>query len=152
MAIYLSMQRARFSSAAGYEKFKNIFADVRHHLKTMPGFLHLTFWVHPEDPGWYNEITPPITAPTWTTSFAGPSRSSRAINESCKVTGISRPVSFALPLSSTARVISSTKSGTPLVRSTTVAIVSSDNAFCAATSPTIVRTLRELSRLSAICV
>jgi len=43
MAIYLSMQRARFSSAAGYEKFKNIFADVRHHLKTLPGFLHLTF-------------------------------------------------------------------------------------------------------------
>jgi hypothetical protein len=36
MAIYLSMQRARFSSAAGYEKFKNIFADVRHHLKTRP--------------------------------------------------------------------------------------------------------------------
>jgi len=57
MAIYLSMQRARFSSAAGYQKFKNIFADVRHHLKTMPGFLHLTFWVHPEDPGWYNEIS-----------------------------------------------------------------------------------------------
>jgi heme-degrading monooxygenase HmoA len=50
-------QRARFSSAAGYEKFKNIFADVRHHLKTLPGFLHLTFWVHPEDPGWYNEIS-----------------------------------------------------------------------------------------------
>ena len=23
----------------------------------MPGFLHLTFWVHPEDPGWYNEIS-----------------------------------------------------------------------------------------------
>ena len=52
MAIYLSMQRARFSSAAGYEKFKNVFADVRHHLKTLPGFLHLTFWIHPEDPGW----------------------------------------------------------------------------------------------------
>jgi heme-degrading monooxygenase HmoA len=57
MAIYLSMQRARFSSTAGYEKFKNIFADVRYHLKTMPGFLHLTFWVHPEDPGWYNEVS-----------------------------------------------------------------------------------------------
>jgi hypothetical protein len=28
MAIYLSMQRVRFSSAAGYEKFKSIFADV----------------------------------------------------------------------------------------------------------------------------
>ena len=57
MAIYLSMQRARFSSAAGYEKFRNIFADVRHHLKTLPGFLHLTWWIHAEDPGWYNEVS-----------------------------------------------------------------------------------------------
>src|SRR6266849_255382 len=35
------------------------------------------------------------------TSLAVPSRSSRAISESCKVTGISWPVSLALPLSST---------------------------------------------------
>ena len=64
--------------------------------------------------------------PTWVTSLAGPSRSSRAISESCSVAGISRPVSFASPLSSTARVNSSTNSGTPPVRSTTVAMVSSD--------------------------
>jgi hypothetical protein len=39
MAIYQSMQRVRFSSTDDYEKFKIVFADVRHHLKTLPGFL-----------------------------------------------------------------------------------------------------------------
>jgi heme-degrading monooxygenase HmoA len=57
MAIYLSMQRVRFSSPDGYEKFKVLFADVRHHLKPLPGFLHLTWWVHPNDPAWFNEIS-----------------------------------------------------------------------------------------------
>ena len=57
MAIYLSMQRVRFSSADGYEKFKTLFADVRNHLKPLPGFLHLTWWVHPDDPTWFNEIS-----------------------------------------------------------------------------------------------
>jgi heme-degrading monooxygenase HmoA len=42
MAIYQSMQRVRFRSAGDYEQFKLIFAGVRHHLKTLPGFLHLT--------------------------------------------------------------------------------------------------------------
>ena len=42
MAIYQSMQRVRFSSPDGYEKFKLVFGDVRNHLKKMPGFLHLT--------------------------------------------------------------------------------------------------------------
>jgi hypothetical protein len=36
VSIYLSMQRVRFSSASGYEKFKSIFADVRQHLKSLP--------------------------------------------------------------------------------------------------------------------
>lgn len=57
MSIYLSMQRVRFSSPDGYEKFKVIFADTRNHLMKMPGFLHLTWWVHPEDPGWFNEVS-----------------------------------------------------------------------------------------------
>jgi heme-degrading monooxygenase HmoA len=57
MAIYLSMQRVRFSSADGYEKFKVLFADVRNHLKQLPGFLHLTWWEHPDDPTWYNEVS-----------------------------------------------------------------------------------------------
>lgn len=57
MAIYLSMQRVRFSSNDGYEKFKMVFADTRNHLKLVPGFLHLTWWVHPEDPRWFNEVS-----------------------------------------------------------------------------------------------
>ncbi len=57
MAIYLSMQRVRFSSTDGYEKFKVLFADVRHHLTPLPGFLHLTWWVHPDDPTWFNEVS-----------------------------------------------------------------------------------------------
>ena len=57
MAIYLSMQRVRFSSPDGYEKFKLVFANVRHHLKKHPGFLHLTWWDHADDPTWYNEIS-----------------------------------------------------------------------------------------------
>ena len=37
MAIYESMQRVRFSSADGYKKFQVLFADVRRHLKPLPG-------------------------------------------------------------------------------------------------------------------
>lgn len=55
--IYQSMQRVRFSSPDGYEKFKVVFADVRNHLKSLPGFLHLTWWTHPDDPSWHNEIS-----------------------------------------------------------------------------------------------
>ena len=48
MPIYQSMQRVRFSSPDGYEKFKLLFGEVRNQLKTLPGFLHLTWWVHPQ--------------------------------------------------------------------------------------------------------
>lgn len=47
MAIYLSMQRVRFSSADGYAKFKTVFADTRNHLMKLPGFIHLTWWSIP---------------------------------------------------------------------------------------------------------
>ena len=57
MAIYQSMQRVRFSSPDGYEKFKVVFSDVRRHLKPLPGFLHLTWWIHPDDPTWHNEVS-----------------------------------------------------------------------------------------------
>jgi heme-degrading monooxygenase HmoA len=57
MAIYQSMQRVRFSSPDGYAKFKLLFAEVGNQLKTLPGFLHLTWWVHPQDPNWHNEIS-----------------------------------------------------------------------------------------------
>ena len=57
MAIYQSMQRVRFRTAGDYEQFKLVFAGVRHHLKTLPGFLHLTWWTHPDDPTWHNEVS-----------------------------------------------------------------------------------------------
>lgn len=57
MPIYQSMQRVRFSSPDGYAKFKLLFGEVRNQLKTLPGFLHLTWWVHPQDPSWYNEVS-----------------------------------------------------------------------------------------------
>ena len=55
--MYLSMQRVRFSSPDAYDKFRTVFSDVRHHLMTKPGFIHLTWWEHPDEPGWYNEIS-----------------------------------------------------------------------------------------------
>jgi heme-degrading monooxygenase HmoA len=51
------MQRVRFSSTDGYEKFKRVFADVRNHLTKLPRFMHLTWWVHPDDPTRYNEVS-----------------------------------------------------------------------------------------------
>ena len=57
MSVYLSMQRVRFSSPDAYEKFKVVFSDVRHHLMELPGFMHLTWWEHPDDPTWYNEVS-----------------------------------------------------------------------------------------------
>ncbi len=57
MAIFLSMQRVRFSSPDGYEKFKIVFQEVRNHLLKLPGFMHLTWWVHPDDPTWFNEVS-----------------------------------------------------------------------------------------------
>ena len=57
MGIYLSMQRVRFSSPDAYDKFRTVFTDVRHHLMTKPGFLHLTWWEHPDEAGWYNEVS-----------------------------------------------------------------------------------------------
>lgn len=57
MAIYLSMQRVRFSSTDAHTKFMLVFSDVKNHLKHAKGFLHLTWWEHPDDPTWYNEIS-----------------------------------------------------------------------------------------------
>jgi heme-degrading monooxygenase HmoA len=39
------------------QKVQMLFADVRRHLKPLPGFLHLTWWVHPDDPTWFNEVS-----------------------------------------------------------------------------------------------
>ena len=74
------------------------------------------------------ENSRPIAAPTCATSFAEPSRSSRAISEACKLAGTARAedgtaaavwrASPSLSASNTAFVISSTNSGMPSVRST----------------------------------
>ena len=57
MTMYQSMQRVRFKSPDDYVKFLALFADTRNHLMDLPGFLHLTWWVHPEDPTWFNEVS-----------------------------------------------------------------------------------------------
>ena len=75
MSIYQSMQRVRFSSTDDYEKFKIVFADVRHHLKSLPGFLHLTWWTHPQDPTWHNEVAA-TKKPFRVSSICAPSRPS----------------------------------------------------------------------------
>lgn len=57
MAMYQSMQRVRFKSPDDYKKFLVVFADTRHHLRTLPGFMHLSWWIHPDDPTWFNEVS-----------------------------------------------------------------------------------------------
>jgi hypothetical protein len=74
----------------------------------------------------------PNHRPICATSSAGPSRSSRAISEACKLAGTARAgdgiaaavcrASPSLPASSTAFVISSTNNGIPSVRSTISAV------------------------------
>ena len=56
-AYYLSMQRVRFRSADDYAQFSLLFSNVREHLKQLPGFIHLSWWVHPDDPTWFNEVS-----------------------------------------------------------------------------------------------
>ena len=73
------------------------------------------------------ENSRPIAAPICATSLAGPSRSSRAISDACKLAGTARVgdgmaatvccAAPSLPASSTALVISSTNRGMPSVRS-----------------------------------
>ena len=80
------------------------------------------------------ENSRPIAAPICATSLAGPSRSSRAISDACKLAGTARAgdgtaatvrrAAPSLSASSTAFVISSTNRGMPSVRSTISAITS----------------------------
>lgn len=57
MAYYMSMQTVRFRSLNDYEQFRMLFSNVGEHLKKIDGFVHLTWWAHPEDPNWFNEIS-----------------------------------------------------------------------------------------------
>src|SRR5260370_1413411 len=80
------------------------------------------------------ENSRPIAAPICATSLAGPSRSSRAISDACKLCGTAnagagtlatvRRAAPSLSASSTAFVISSTNNGMPSVRSTISAVTS----------------------------
>ena len=81
----------------------------------------------------------PITAPICAISLAGPSRSSRAISDACKLAGTAivaagtaasvRRAAPSLSDSSTAFVISSTNRGMPSVRSTISSITSGGSVF-----------------------
>ncbi len=85
------------------------------------------------------ENSRPIAAPICATSLAGPSRSSRAISDACKLAGTARAgdgtaatvrrAAPSLSASSTAFVISSTNSGMPSVRSTISASTSAGSAL-----------------------
>jgi len=34
-----------------------LLANVDKHLREIEGFIHFSWWVHPNDPGWFNEIS-----------------------------------------------------------------------------------------------
>jgi heme-degrading monooxygenase HmoA len=57
MSYYMSMQSVRFRSGSDYERFKMLWGEVHKHLKSVPGFVSLTWWVHPDDPELFNEIS-----------------------------------------------------------------------------------------------
>ena len=103
----------------------------------------------------------PIAAPVCATSLAaGPSRSSRAISEACKVAGTDSPgcgtdgqgQATCVPHSSTALVSSSTNSGTPSVRSAISSMISGGSAAFPATFATIAAVSRRSSRASVSIV
>ena len=104
------------------------------------------------------ENSRPIAAPICATSLAGPSRSSRAISDACKLAGTARAgdgtaatvrrAAPSLSASSTAFVISSTNSGMPSVRSTISASTSAGSALFPARRAIMAAASRSPSRLS----
>ena len=100
-----------------------------------------------------SENSRPITAAICATAFTGASWSKRAINESCNVSGTSnvdcvpdRPSFDPPPRSSTAFVISSTKSGTPSVLSKIWSMASSGKTLLSDRLRTIEDTCPRSSR------
>jgi heme-degrading monooxygenase HmoA len=51
------MQRVRFSITERLREIQNRFCGCAVPLKSLPGFLHLTWWTHPQDPTWHNEVS-----------------------------------------------------------------------------------------------
>ena len=103
-----------------------------------------------------------MAAPICATSLAGPSRSSRAISEACRLAGTARAgegtaaavfrASPSLSASSTAFVISSTNSGMPSVRSIMSCLISRVAACCPMTLSMMAAISRSPSRLSVSAV
>jgi len=104
------------------------------------------------------ENSRPIAAPTCAASLAGPSRSSRAISDACRLSGIARAgdgtaatvrrAAPSLSASITAFVISSTNSGMPSVRSTIPAITSAGSPWFPTRRAMMAVASRSPSRLS----
>ena len=100
-----------------------------------------------------------MAAPICATSLGGPSRSSRAISDACKLEGTARAgegtaatvrrASPSLSASSTAFVISSTNRGMPSVRSKISAITSAGSSLLPTRRATMAAASRSPSRLSA---
>jgi hypothetical protein len=108
------------------------------------------------------ENSRPMAAPICATSFAGPSRSSRAISEACRLAGTAteddgiaataRSVAPSPAASSTALVISSTNSGMPSVRSIMSCLVLSGSGQLPVTPSIMAEISRRASRLRASAI
>lgn len=86
MPYYMSMQSVRFRSPNDYERFKMLFAQVGRYLTQLEGFVSLTWWVHPEDPTWFNEIS------IWTSKEATEQWHQNGFHKNLKQWGLSGPI------------------------------------------------------------
>jgi heme-degrading monooxygenase HmoA len=86
MAYYMSMQSVRFRSPNDYDRFKMLFRNVGRHLKQLEGFVHLTWWQHPDDPTWFNEIS------IWTSKQATEQWHNNGYHKYLKSWGLSGPI------------------------------------------------------------
>jgi heme-degrading monooxygenase HmoA len=86
MGYYMSMQRVRFRSSSDYEVFKKLFAEVKDHLKKIEGFVHLSWWEHPDDPEWFNEVS------VWTSKEATVAWHGNGYHKFLKKWGMSGPI------------------------------------------------------------
>lgn len=86
MAYYMSMQSVRFRSSNDYESFKMLFRNVRKHLKQLDGFIHLTWWEHPDDPTWFNEVS------IWSSKDATAAWHNNGYHKYLKQWGLSGPI------------------------------------------------------------
>lgn len=86
MPYYMSMQSVRFRSSNDYERFKMLFRNVQGHLKKLDGFIHLTWWEHPDDPSWFNEVS------IWSSKDATEQWHNNGYHQYLKKWGLSGPI------------------------------------------------------------